>query len=126
MARNTESNRRGYNVRAKLYPSVIEDGIEVIRKLIFTNAIVFYAKDHQSFNYSRNEYSGVMQRQVISGYIETMDLKVGDVKINDTIEYGGDKYNVEEVIYDDNNMQKEVRNRPTVKTIIKLGGVVNG
>lgn len=126
MARNTESNRRGYNVRAKLYPSVIDDGIEVIRKLIFTNAIVFYAKDHQSFNYSRNEYSGVMQRQVISGYIETMDLKVGDVKINDTIEYGGDKYNVEEVIYDDNNMQKEVRNRPTVKTIIKLGGVVNG
>lgn len=126
MARNTESNRRGYNVRAKLYPSVIEDGIEVIRKLIFTNAIVFYAKDHQSFNYSRNEYSGVMQRQVISGYIETMDLKAGDVKINDTIEYGGDKYNVEEVIYDDNNMQKEVRNRPTVKTIIKLGGVVNG
>lgn len=126
MARNTESNRRGYNVRAKLYPSVIEDGIEVIRKLIFTNAIVFYAKDHQSFNYSRNEYSGVMQRQVISGYIETMDLKVGDVKINDTVEYDGAKYNVEEVSYEDNNQQKEVRNRPTVKTIIKLGGVVNG
>lgn len=126
MSRNVDSNRRGYNSRAKLYPSVIESEIEVIRKLEYTNAIIFYAKDQQTFSYSRNEFSGVMQRQSVSGYIETMDLKIGDIKINDTVEYDGTKYNVEEVTFNDSNVQKEVTNRPIVKTIIKLGGAIDG
>ncbi len=67
-----------------------------------------------------------MQRVVKEGVIETMDLFEGDIKINDTVEYEGVKYNVGKVTHRDNNQQKSVSRRPIVKTIIELGAVVNG
>lgn len=124
MGRNTESAKFGYNTRAKLYSSTIVDGIEVIRKIDLQIPKIFYAKEHQVFQFVKAEFGGVMQRQAVSGYIETMDLSVGDVKIHDTVEYEGKKYNVEEVRYEDSNFQKDIRKRPVTKTIIKLGGVV--
>lgn len=126
MGRNIESNRRGYHIRAKLYPSTIDDENERIIKKDFSRPIVFYAKDHVNFELIRNEYGGVMQRQTISGYIETMDLAEGQIKIHDTVEYAGKQYNVESVRFEDSNHQKEVRLRPIVKTIIKLGAVIDG
>jgi len=126
MARNIESNRRGYNIRAKLFPSAIENENEMIIKRDFAKGTVFYAKDHIDFEVIRNEFGGVMQRQIITGFIETMDLDEDQVKIHDTVEYSGKRYNVESVKYIDSNKQKEVRTRPIVKTIIKLGAIVNG
>ena len=126
MARNIESNRRGYNIRAKLFPSMIDDENEMIIKRDFAKGTVFYAKDHIDFEVIRNEFGGVMQRQIITGFIETMDLEDNQVKVNDTVEYGGKRYNVESVKTISRNQQTEVRIRPIVKTIIKLGAIVNG
>jgi len=126
MARNIESNRRGYNIRAKLFPSMIDDENEMIIKRDFAKGTVFYAKDHIDFEVIRNEFGGVMQRQIITGFIETMDLEDNQVKVSDTVEYGGKRYNVESVKTISRNQQTEVRIRPIVKTIIKLGAIVNG
>lgn len=126
MARNIESNRRGYNIRAKLFPSMIDDENEMIIKRDFAKGTVFYAKDHIDFEVIRNEFGGVMQRQIITGFIETMDLEDNQVKVNDTVEYGGKRYNVESVKTISRNQQTEVRIRPIVKTIIKLGAIANG
>ena len=126
MARNIESNRRGYNIRAKLFPSAIDDENEMIIKRDFTKATVFYAKDHIDFEVIRNEFGGVMQRQIITGFIETMDLEEEQVKVQDTVEYCGKCYNVELVKTISRNQQTEVRIRPIIKTIIKLGAIVNG
>lgn len=125
MGRNVESVRSGYNTRAKLYQSQIEDTNEVIRKIELQTPIVFYAKDYQDFKYVRNQF-GEMQRQLSTGLIETMDLEAGSIKIHDTVEYQGALYNVEELEFKDKNMQKGLRNRLETKTIIKLGGVVSG
>lgn len=125
MGRNVESVRSGYNTRAKLYQSQIEDTNEVIRKIELQTPIVFYAKDYQDFKYVRNQF-GEMQRQLITGLIETMDLEAGVIKIHDTVEYSGVLYNVEELEFIDKNIQKGLRNRLETKTIIKLGGVVSG
>ena len=125
MGRNGESVRSGYNTRAKLYQSQIEDTNEVIRKIELQTPIVFYAKDYQDFKYVRNQF-GEMQRQLITGLIETMDLEAGVIKIHDTVEYSGVLYNVEELEFIDKNIQKGLRNRLETKTIIKLGGVVSG
>lgn len=126
MARNIESNRRGYNIRAKLFPSMIDDENEMIIKRDFAKGTVFYAKDHIDFEVIRNEFGGVMQRQIITGFIETMDLEDNQVKVSDTVEYGGKRYNVESVKTISRNQQTEVRIRPIVKTIIKLGAIANG
>lgn len=125
MGRNVESVRSGYNTRAKLYQSQIEDTNEVIRKIELQTPIVFYAKDYQDFKYVRNQF-GEMQRQLSTGLIETMDLEAGSIKIHDTVEYGGELYNVEELEFIDKNIQRGLRNRLETKTIIKLGGVVSG
>lgn len=125
MGRNVESVRSGYNTRAKLYQSQIEDTNEVIRKIELQTPIVFYAKDYQDFKYVRNQF-GEMQRQLSTGLIETMDLEAGVIKIHDTVEYSGVLYNVEELEFIDKNLQKGLRNRLETKTIIKLGGVVSG
>lgn len=125
MGRNISSNRCGYNIRAKLYPSLIDDNNEVVRKLVFTNATVFYARDYQDFIMQQDETSGAMRRIVQKGSIETMDLNASDIKPYDTVEYQGKKYNVEDIRIIDDNAQKEVSNRPIIKTIIKLGAIVN-
>ena len=125
MSRNSRSNATGYNIRCRLYPSVIENGREIVRKLDLISSRTFYAKDYQTFSYTQNQY-GNMQRVVKEGVIETMDLFEGDIKINDTVEYEGVKYNVGKVTHRDNNQQKSVSRRPIVKTIIELGAVVNG
>ena len=44
MGRNVESVRSGYNTRAKLYQSQIEDTNEVIRKIELQTPIVFLCK----------------------------------------------------------------------------------
>ncbi len=126
MGRNIESNRRGYNIRAKLYPSKIDEDNEMIIKREFANPIVFYAKDHIDFEVVRNEFGGVMKRQVVTGYIETMDLVQDQVQNNDTVEYNGKRYNVESVKQSDFNQQNEVRRRAILKTVIKLGAIING
>lgn len=126
MGRNLESNRRGYHTRSKLYKSTVDNENERIIKRDYTNPIVFYAKDHVAFELIRNEFGAVMQRQLITGFIETMDLKEGQVKVHDTVEYGNKRYNVESVRYDTNNAQNEVRNRVVCKSIIKLGATVDG
>lgn len=126
MGRNISNNRSGYNVRTKLYSSLIDNSNEIVRKIELTNAKVFYSKDHLSFSITHDEYSGVMRRVARKGLIETMDLEENEIKIYDTVEYQGILYDVEEVSFEDNNAQKEVTNRPLIKTIIKLGAVVNG
>lgn len=125
MGRNIFSNRRGYNTRAKLFPSIVNDD-EMIVKRDYTKPKIFYAKDHTEFELIRNEFGGVMQRQLVSGYIKTMDLQEGDIKIHDTVEYNGKRYNIEHVRFESSNAQSEVRTRPTTKTIIKLGAVIDG
>ena len=125
MGRNIKSNRSGYNVRAKLYSSEIIDNLEVVRKIQFATPKVFYAKDYQNFKQQNNEVDGTMQSTTINGAIETMDLAQTDIKKHDTVEYMGVKYNVEEVVFNDNNLQRAVSRRPEVKTIIVLGAVLN-
>ncbi len=125
MGRNIFSNRRGYNTRAKLFSSIVNED-EMIIKRDFIKPKIFYAKDHTEFELIRNEFGGVMQRQLVSGYIKTMDLQEGDIKIHDTVEYNGKRYNIEHVRFESSNAQSEVRTRPTTKTIIKLGAVIDG
>lgn len=123
MGRNTRSCRTGYFIRALLYPSSVDDENERIVKREFIKPIIFYAKDHAAFELIRNEFGGIVQRQLIGGYIETMDLAAGQIKIFDTVEYDGRRYNVENVRIESSNKQIEVTRRPDVKTIIKLGAL---
>ncbi len=123
--RNTRTNRTGYNTKCLLYLSSIENETEIVRKLDLVSAKVFYAKEYESFKYIQNQY-GTMQRVIQEGVIETDSLYKGDVRNNDTVEYEGIKYNVDEVKFVENNAQKEVSRRPSTRTIIKLGAVVDG
>jgi len=125
MGRNTRSNRPGYYIRAKVYPSLIDDNNEVIRKLEYVTPKVFYAKDYQDFSQEKTEFDGTSQKTLLKGVIETMDLNQSDIKNHDTVEYGDVKYDVANVVFVDSNVQKSVSKRPEVKTIITLGATLN-
>lgn len=125
MGRNIKSNRTGYYIRAKVYPSSIDDNNEVVRKLDYVTPKIFYAKDYQDLSLEKSEFDGVSQRMALKGTIQTMDLSQGDIKIHDTVEYGGIKYDVVNVVFADCNAQKSVSRRPEVKTIITLGATLN-
>lgn len=126
MGNRTRGARSGYNVRAKLFPSDIVNEIEVIRKLDFTQPKIFYAKNYDKYRHSRGEFGGgSMQKELIKSVIITKDLKKGDIKLHDTVEYMGEKYNVDDFEYIDDNRQKRISRRPEVKTIITLGASVN-
>lgn len=124
MGRDSRSNRTGYYIRAKLYTSLINDEEERIVKRDYTEPKVFYAKDNVDFKTMQKIIGSISNRSVIEGYIETMDLNEGDIKRLDTVEYGGKKYNVDDIIFVDKNQQKEVSERVELKTIIKLGAEV--
>ena len=125
MGRDSRSNKVGYYIRAKLYKSEINDEEERIIKRDFTNPIVFYAKDNLDFKTIQNITGAVYNRTLMEGYIETVDLEKNEIKRLDTVEYDGDRYNVDDVVMIDKNQQKEISKRVQVKTIIKLGRVID-
>lgn len=125
MGRDSRSNRVGYYIRAKLYKSEINDEEERVVKRDFTNPIIFYAKDNIDFKTMQNITGAVYNRTTIEGYIETMDLQANEIKRLDTVEYDGDRYNVDDVVFIDKNQQKEISKRVQLKTIIKLGRVID-
>ena len=123
--RNSRSNKTGYHIRCRLYPSQIDDNKEIVRKLELISSNVFYAKEYQNFTYVQNQY-GNMQRVIQEGYIITESFEnKKEIKINDTIEYEGINYNVAEVRFVSKNSQNETTNRPILQTIIKLGATVD-
>ena len=65
-----------------------------------------------------------MQKELIKSAIITKDLK-RDIKLHDTVEYMGEKYNVDDFEYIEDNRQKRISRRPEVKTIITLGASIN-
>lgn len=125
MGRDSRSNKVGYYIRAKLYKSEINDEEERVVKRDFTNPIIFYAKDNIDFKTMQNITGAVYNRTTIEGYIETMDLQANEIKRLDTVEYDGDRYNVDDVVFIDKNQQKEISKRVQLKTIIKLGRVID-
>ena len=125
MGRDSRSNKVGYYIRAKLYKSEINDEEERIIKRDFTNPIVFYAKDNIDFKTMQSITGAVYNRTLMEGYIETVDLQKNEIKRLDTVEYDGDRYNVDDVVFIDKNQQKEVSKRVQLKTIIKLGRVID-
>lgn len=125
MGRDSRSNRVGYYIRAKLYSSEINNEEERVVKRDFTNPIIFYAKDNIDFKTMQNITGAVYNRTTIEGYIETMDLQANEIKRLDTVEYDGDRYNVDDVVFIDKNQQKEISKRVQLKTIIKLGRVID-
>ena len=125
MGRDSRSNKVGYYIRAKLYKSEINDEEERVVKRDFTNPIVFYAKDNLDFKTIQNITGAVYNRTLMEGYIETVDLEKNEIKRLDTVEYDGDRYNVDDVVMIDKNQQKEISKRVQVKTIIKLGRVID-
>ena len=124
MGRDSRSNRVGYYIRAKLYTSEINNEEERVVKRDFTNPIIFYAKDNIDFKTMQNITGAVYNRTTIEGYIETMDLQANEIKRLDTVEYDGDRYNVDDVVFLDKYQQKEIPRRVQLKTIIKLGRVI--
>lgn len=125
MGRDSRSNRVGYYIRAKLYKSEINDEEERVVKRDFTNPIIFYAKDNIDFKTMQNITGAVYNRTTLEGYIETVDLQANEIKRLDTVEYDGDRYNVDDVVFIDKNQQKEISKRVQLKTIIKLGRVID-
>ena len=125
MGRDSRSNRVGYYIRAKLYTSEINNEEERVVKRDFTNPIIFYAKDNIDFKTMQSITGAVYNRTLMEGYIETMDLQSKDIKRLDTVEYDGDRYNVDDVVFIDKNQQKEISKRVQLKTIIKLGRVID-
>ena len=125
MGRDSRSNRVGYYIRAKLYKSEINKKEERVVKRDFTNPIIFYAKDNIDFKTIQNITGAVYNRTLMEGYIETMDLQANEIKRLDTVEYDGDRYNVDDVVFIDKNQQKEISKRVQLKTIIKLGRVID-
>ena len=125
MGRDSRSNKVGYYIRAKLYKSEINDEEERIIKRDFTNPIVFYAKDNIDFKTMQSITGAVYNRTLMEGYIETVDLQKNEIKRLDTVEYDGDRYNVDDVVFIDKNQQKEISKRVQLKTIIKLGRVID-
>lgn len=125
MGRDSRSNRVGYYIRAKLYKSEINNEEERVVKRDFTNPIIFYAKDNIDFKTIQNITGAVYNRTLMEGYIETMDLQANEIKRLDTVEYDGDRYNVDDVVFIDKNQQKEISKRVQLKTIIKLGRVID-
>ena len=125
MGRDSRSNKVGYYIRAKLYKSEINDEEERVVKRDFTNPIVFYAKDNLDFKTIQNITGAVYNRTLMEGYIETVDLQKNEIKRLDTVEYDGDRYNVDDVVFIDKNQQKEISKRVQLKTIIKLGRVID-
>lgn len=122
--RNSKSNSTGYHTRCRLYPSLIDNNKEIVRKLELISSKTFYAKEYQNFIYVENQY-GNMTRVVEEGYIitEGFDSKE-DIRVNDTVEYEGTNYNVADVRFKFKNSQSEVSRRPALQTIIKLGATV--
>lgn len=120
MGRDLRAPQKGMNVRAKLYSSQITSSNEVIRKLIHVTPIVFYARDVVPFGYVYDELSGIQMKPTLKGTIETYDLKQSDIKLYDTVEYEDKSFDVEEITFEDNNVQKQLSSRPMVKTTIKL------
>ena len=125
MGRDSRSNRVGYYIRAKLYSSEINNEEERVVKRDFTNPIIFYAKDNIDFKTMQNITGAVYNRTTLEGYIETVDLQANESKRLDTVEYDGDRYNVDDVVFLDKNQQKEISKRVQLKTIIKLGRVID-
>lgn len=125
MGRDSRSNRVGYYIRAKLYTSEINNEEERVVKRDFTNPIIFYAKDNIDFKTMQNITGAVYNRTTLEGYIETVDLQANEIKRLDTVEYDGDRYNVDDVVFLDKNQQKEISKRVQLKTIIKLGRVID-
>ena len=125
MGRDSRSNKVGYYIRAKLYSSEINNEEERVVKRDFTNPIIFYAKDNIDFKTMQSITGAVYNRTLMEGYIETMDLQSKDIKRLDTVEYDGDRYNVDDVVFIDKNQQKEISKRVQLKTIIKLGRVID-
>ena len=125
MGRDSRSNRVGYYIRAKLYKSEINNEEERVVKRDFTNPIIFYAKDNIDFKTIQNITGAVYNRTLMEGYIETVDLQKNEIKRLDTVEYDGDRYNVDDVVFIDKNQQKEISKRVQLKTIIKLGRVID-
>lgn len=125
MGRDSRSNRVGYYIRAKLYSSEINNEEERVVKRDFTNPIIFYAKDNIDFKTMQNITGAVYNRTTLEGYIETVDLQANEIKRLDTVEYDGDRYNVDDVVFIDKNQQKEISKRVQLKTIIKLGRVID-
>ena len=125
MGRDSRSNKVGYYIRAKLYKSEINDEEERVVKRDFTNPIIFYAKDNIDFKTMQNITGAVYNRTTLEGYIETVDLQANEIKRLDTVEYDGDRYNVDDVVFLDKNQQKEISKRVQLKTIIKLGRVID-
>ncbi len=125
MGRDSRSNRVGYYIRAKLYSSEINNEEERVVKRDFTNPIIFYAKDNIDFKTMQNITGAVYNRTTLEGYIETVDLQANEIKRLDTVEYDGDRYNVDDVVFLDKNQQKEISKRVQLKTIIKLGRVID-
>lgn len=125
MGRDSRSNRVGYYIRAKLYSSEINNEEERVVKRDFTNPIIFYAKDNIDFKTIQNITGAVYNRTTLEGYIETVDLQANEIKRLDTVEYDGDRYNVDDVVFLDKNQQKEISKRVQLKTIIKLGRVID-
>lgn len=117
------TNRRGYFVRAKLYPSQINENQEIVRTIELVTPLLFRAKDAscQGLNYA--SLAGVYQRQATNKAIETVDLLPTTVKVHDTVEYEGTLFTVLSVTVSDENKAKEFSNRPRTKLTLELGAL---
>lgn len=120
MGRATNLNRTQYNLRCKVFET-ITNAEDRIKRLTNSKPIVFYARviqDYKESHFFVDNYNTTMGNIAI----ETIDLKQGEIKRLDTVEYQGKKYNVENIVIEYiNKSQLGIRARPDIKTIIALG-----
>lgn len=109
-----------YNVKSYLYKTrYSEDGSRIYHdEAPFCS---FFATD-DGFRVSYENDNGHIKK-ISVGRIETLDLKEDAVVPDDLVEYGGKKYKIIGVTFEDVATNKFLSNKPNGKTTLELEGI---
>lgn len=108
-----------YSEKAFIYKAIRDDNGRVLRHEE-QSSMGFRCQD-LGFTTATNKNAGRIEK-VVTGAIESIDLKDGDVMPDDLIQYGSTKYIVIDILFEDDTESKMLRNNVWGKTTIKLRG----
>lgn len=106
-----------YSEKSKIYKKIAtEDGSIFYHETVASN--ICYCKDY-GFKTIYNSSNGHNEKYKV-GKLETLDLKEDEIMPDDIIEYGGVKYIVISVVFEDDEKAKRKSIRPYGKTTIEV------
>lgn len=115
MGRNLRKSRLNYPDRCSYYKAVYIDNWNIKKDSISEG--VFYTKNVAPISYE-NIILGNIKYKMKTTQLETLDNL--EVYPDDFVLYKGEVWRVKMVLAEENNKEKRVSNRPSVKTQIQL------